>query len=188
MMYSDKDLLHALETGDLQVDPLKKEHVTGATIDLTLHESFRVFRTTHMTHIDVKKEFDVTEKVEAHPKDGSFIIHPGEFVLGSTAEKLTLSPKLAGILEGRSSLGRIGLIVHATASLIKPGFSGYTTLEMSNISNLPIKLYAGMRIAQLAILELKSPANVPYSSTAKYQHQDTPAASRIWMDFAKKGE
>lgn len=190
-MYSDHDILAAHEAGDISIEPFTPEFISGATIDLTLHHSFRTFHNTSMTHIDVKQEFDVTQPVQADPKDGSFVIHPGEFVLGSTAEVVTLSSKLGGILEGRSSLGRIGLIVHATASLIKPGFSGYLTLEMSNISNLPIKLYAGMRIAQLALLELKTPSQQPYGSSAKYQHQDTPTPSRIWHDFlpaAKKGK
>ncbi len=188
-MYSDHDILAAQAAGDISVQPFVSEHVSGATIDLTLHRQFRTFHNTSMTHIDVKQEFDVTHAVEADPSDDSFVIHPGEFVLGSTAEIVTLSHKVGGILEGRSSLGRIGLIVHATASLIKPGFSGYLTLEMSNISNLPIKLYAGMRIAQLAILELKTPATIPYGTNAKYQHQDTPTASRIWKDFeTKKGK
>jgi dCTP deaminase len=195
-MYSDHDILTAQQAGDIGIEPFHPEHVSGATIDLTLHSNFRTFSNTSMTHIDVKQAFDVTTPVTANQADGSFVIHPGEFVLGSTAEVVTLSNKVGGILEGRSSLGRIGLIVHATASLVKPGFTGYLTLEMSNISNLPIKLYAGMRIAQLALLELKTPADVPYGENAKYQNQDTPMASRIWKDFekvpvaavAKKGE
>lgn len=184
-MYSDHDILAAQKTGEISIEPFHPEHVAGATIDLTLHTSFRTFHNTSMTHIDVKQAFDVTQPVSA-AVDGSFVIHPGEFVLGSTAEIVTLSNRVGGILEGRSSLGRIGLIVHATASLIKPGFSGYLTLEMSNISNLPIKLYSGMRIAQLALIELKTPADVPYGVDAKYQNQDTPMASRIWKDFETK--
>jgi dCTP deaminase len=186
MMYSDTDIHTAIADGNLFIDPFVPSHVSGATLDLTLHHSFRIFHNTSMTHIDVKKVFDVTERVEADAEDGSFIIHPGEFVLGSTAEVVGLSPALGGILEGRSSLGRIGLIVHATASLIKPGFKGYLTLEMSNISNLPIKLYTGMRIAQLAVMELKTPSTVPYNTSAKYQNQDTPTASKIWQDFEVK--
>lgn len=181
-MYSDNDIRDAIKAGYIQIDPYEPEHVSSSTVDLTLHHSFLVSRTSNMTHIDVRQPFNVTEKVEA-AEDGSFVIHPGEFVLGSTAERVTLSNKVAGILEGRSSLGRIGLIVHATASMTKPGFSGYLTLEMSNISNLPIKLYVGMRIAQFAFLELKTPASAPYNAKSKYQHQDTPAASKIWMDF-----
>lgn len=183
MMYSDSDILEAIKTGDLMIDPFKEAHVSGATVDLTLHTDFLVFKNNLTTHIDVKKEFNVTEKVQADPKDGSFVIHPGEFLLGSTAERVGLSNKIAGVLEGRSSLGRLGLIIHATASMIKPGFSGYLTLEITNISHLPVKLYAGMRIAQLALHELKTPAKTGYSGANKYQEQDTPTASRIWHDF-----
>ncbi len=182
MMYSDTDILQAIKSGELVIEPLQRRHISGATVDLTLHPRFRVFHTTHLTHIDVKKEFDVTEPVEV-AADGSFILHPGEFVLGSVAEKITLSAKLAAIIEGRSSLGRIGLIVHATASLVEPNWSGPLTLEMSNISSLPIKLYAGMRIAKLAVIELKSPASDRYNAQAKYQNQEAPTPSRIWQDF-----
>lgn len=185
MMYSDHDIRAAIEAGEISIDPYDPAHVSSSTVDLTLHHSFLVSRTSNMTHIDVREPFDVTEKVEA-AEDGSFVIHPGEFVLGSTAERVSLSHKVAGILEGRSSLGRIGLIVHATASMTKPGFAGYLTLEMSNISNLPVKLYTGMRIAQLAFLELKTPATQPYGSGAKYQNQDTPAPSQIWKDWEGK--
>lgn len=182
MMYSDQDFLAAIKAGELRIEPFVPTHVGAATIDLTLHHQFRVFRNTTHTHIDVKQPFDVTELVEAVP-DGSFVIHPGEFVLGSTVESVTLSTAVSGILEGRSSLGRIGLIIHATASLVKPGFSGYLTLEMTNISTLPIKLYAGMRVAQLALMSLKTPASVPYGKRDKYHKQDGPTASKIWEDF-----
>ncbi len=182
MMYSDQDLHQAIKDGRIVVTPHNPEHISAATLDLTLHDTFRVFRNSSHTHIDVKVPFDITEEVKV-AQDGSFVIHPGEFVLGSTAEVITLADSVSGILEGRSSLGRIGLIVHATASLVKPGFSGYLTLEMSNISNLPIKLYAGMRIAQLAVVELKTPASEAYSRGNKYQHQEAPTPSRIWEDF-----
>jgi dCTP deaminase len=185
MMYSDNDLRQAIEKGEIVIAPYEPKHVSGATLDLTLHDTFRVFRNSSHTHIDVKVPFDITEEVKASADDASFVIHPGEFILGSTAEVITLSSSLSGILEGRSSLGRIGLIVHATASLVKPGFSGYLTLEMSNISNLPIKLYTGMRIAQLAVVELKTPSTKPYSNSSKYQNQSAPTPSRIWEDFQK---
>jgi len=152
MVLSDRDIRAYIKGGKIKIDPLKEEHIRPAAIDLTLHENFRVFRNNSHTHIDVKKEFDVTELVKAEI-DGSIIIHPREFVLGSTREIITLPSDLIGLLEGRSSLGRIGIIVHATASFVQPGFSGYLTFEMSNISNMPIKLYAGMRVAQLAFDE-----------------------------------
>lgn len=183
MVLSDKDIRAYLAQGKIKVKPLKKAHIRPAAIDLTLHENFRVFRNNAHTHIDVKKEFDVTELVRAQ-KDGSIIIHPREFILGSTKEIITLPPDLIGLLEGRSSLGRIGIIVHATASFVQPGFSGYLTFEMSNISNIPIKIYAGMRVAQLAFLKMSSPVELDYSKhNNKYQDQEPPTASRIWKDF-----
>lgn len=184
MMYSDTDLRQAIKSGEIRIDPYRQEHVSGATIDLTLHDTFLVFRNTSVTHIDVRHPFDVTEKVSVNAKDKSFVIHPGEFVLGSTAESVSLANTVSGIIEGRSSLGRIGLIVHATASMVKPGFSGFLTLEITNISRLPIKLYAGMRIAQLAVMELKSPSSIAYGKGGgKYQDQDRPTPSKIWKDF-----
>lgn len=183
MVLSDKDIRKYIAQKKIVVKPLKDEHIRPAAIDLTLHQNFRVFRNNSHTHIDVKKEFDVTELVKAK-EDGSIIIHPREFILGSTQEVITLSPDLIGLLEGRSSLGRIGLIVHATASFVQPGFSGYLTFEMSNISNLPIKIYAGMRVAQLAFLQMSSPVEIDYSKLSnKYQDQEPPTASKIWKDF-----
>lgn len=183
MVLSDHDIRAYIKSGKIKIDPLKDEHIRPAAIDLTLHENFRVFRNNSHTHIDVKKEFDVTELVRAQ-KDGSIIIHPREFILGSTKEVITLPSDLIGLLEGRSSLGRIGIIVHATASFVQPGFSGYLTFEMSNISNMPIKLYAGMRVAQLAFLKMSSPVEVNYGANVnKYQDQEPPTASRIWKDF-----
>lgn len=183
MMYADTDILAAVKAGSLRVKPFSPKHVSGSTLDLTLHDSFLVFHNTSDTHIDVRRPFDVTERVGVNKEDQSFVVHPGEFLLGSTREHVTLPANLAGVLEGRSSLGRLGLIVHATASLVKPGFSGFLTLEITNMSKLPIKLYAGMRIAQLAFLELKSPAHVEYGAENKYQDQDRPTPSRIWQDY-----
>jgi dCTP deaminase len=183
MVLSDKDIRAYIKKKKIVVTPLVDERIRPAAIDLTLHENFRVFRNSSHTHIDVKKEFDVTELVKVK-EDGSMVIHPREFVLGSTREVITLPSDLIGLLEGRSSLGRIGLIVHATASFVQPGFSGYLTFEMSNISNLPIKIYAGMSVAQLAFLQMSSPVEIDYSKRiSKYQDQEPPTASRIWKDF-----
>ncbi|HAU98624.1 MAG: Deoxycytidine triphosphate deaminase [Microgenomates group bacterium GW2011_GWF2_45_18] len=183
MVLSDKDIRAYIDQKKLQLSPFDPTHVRTAAIDLTLHQNFRVFRNSAHTHIDVKKEFDVTDLVHAK-EDGSFIIHPREFVLGSTREIITLPNDLIGLLEGRSSLGRIGIIVHATASFVQPGFSGYLTFEMSNISNLPIKLYAGMCVAQIAFLQMSSPVELDYSKrNSKYQDQEPPTPSKIWKDF-----
>ena len=185
MVLADKDIRKYIDQKKLVIEPFEPENVRPAAIDLTLHENFRVFRNNSHTHIDVKKEFDVTELVKAK-EDGSIIIHPREFVLGSTQEVVTLPPDLIGLLEGRSSLGRIGLIIHATASFVQPGFSGYLTFEMSNISNLPIKLYVGMRVAQIAFLQMSSPVELDYSKLdSKYQQQEPPTPSKIWKDFVK---
>lgn len=184
MVLSDKDIRRYIHEKKIVIDPLDEKRIRPAAIDLTLHTNFRVFRNNSHTHIDVKKEFDVTELVKAKESDGSIIIHPREFILGSTREVITLPSDLIGLLEGRSSLGRIGLIVHATASFVQPGFSGYLTFEMSNISTLPIKLYAGMSVAQIAFLQMSSPVEVDYAKrTNKYQDQEPPTPSKIWMDF-----
>lgn len=181
-MYSDNDILQAVKDGKVTVQPWHPEHVSGATLDLTLDENFLIFETQSVSHIDIQEPFDVTKKIKASP-NGGFVIHPGEFILGSTAEKITLSSDVAGILEGRSSLGRLGLIIHATASMVKPGFAGFLTLEMSNISHLPVKLYPGMRIAQLALIELKTPSQQAYGASNKYQEQERPTPSKIWQDY-----
>jgi dCTP deaminase len=170
MVLSDIDIQKYIDDKKIVLDPFIPEHVRPAAIDLTLHENFRVFRNNNKTHIDVKEPFDVTELVKVG-KEGEMIIHPREFVLGSTQEVVTLPPDLIGLLEGRSSLGRIG-------------FSGFLTFEMSNISNLPIKLYAGMRVAQIAFLKMSTPVAVDYAQHAnKYQDQEPPTPSRIWKDF-----
>jgi len=189
MVLSDNDIKKYIEQRKIQVEPYDPTCVRPAAIDLTLHQNFRVFRNNSHTHIDVKQEFDVTELVKAGP-DGSIVIHPREFVLGSTGEIVTLPNDVIGLLEGRSSLGRIGLIIHATASFVQPGFSGYLTFEMSNISNLPIKLYAGMRVAQIAFLTMSQPVELGYGAAGgqkgKYQDQEPPTPSKIWLDFASK--
>lgn len=183
MVLSDREIREYIKKKKIAIKPLIQANIRPAAIDLTLHQNFRVFRNNEHTHIDVKQKFDVTELVKAK-SDGSLVIHPREFVLGSTKEIITLPPDLIGLLEGRSSLGRIGLIVHATASFVQPGFSGYLTFEMSNISNLPIKLYAGMRVAQIAFLQMSSPVVMDYSKTSnKYQDQEPPTPSKIWKDF-----
>ena len=183
MVLSDTDIRKYIKQKKIVISPLKDAHIRPAAIDLTLHRNFRVFRNNSHTHIDVKEKFDVTELVKAK-EDGSMVIHPREFVLGSTREIITLPPDLIGLLEGRSSLGRIGLIIHATASFVQPGFSGYLTFEMSNISNLPIKLYAGMRVAQIAFLQMSTPVAMDYSKhDSKYQDQEPPTPSKIWKDF-----
>ncbi len=147
---------------------------------------FRVFNNSKYTHIDPKlQQDDLTSLVEV--EDGeAFVLHPGEFVLASTLEKFTLPPNLAGRLEGKSSLGRLGLLTHSTAGFIDPGFSGYITLELSNVANLPMTLWPGMKVGQLALFRMSSPAEVPYGTGAlgsKYQGQRGPTPSRAHLNF-----
>lgn len=185
MFLADKDIIKAVKAGRVNIRPFVKTQVQPAGYDLRLHTNFRVFRSDLTTHIDVKQEFDVTELVKIKP-GGAFVIHPGQFVLAATYEYIGLPNDLVGILEGRSSLGRLGLIVHATASLVNPGTAGHLTFEMSNISNLPIQLYAGMRVAQLGLVRMTGPAEMMYGHKnlkSKYQNQEPPTGSRIWKDF-----
>jgi dCTP deaminase len=147
-----------------------------------------VFNNTRYTHIDpAQRQDDLTSLVE--PEEGEpFVLHPGEFVLASTLEVITLGEQLAGRLEGKSSLGRLGLLTHSTAGFIDPGFSGHVTLELSNVANLPIKLWPGMKVGQLCLFRLESPAEHPYGSAvygSRYQGQRGPTASRSWRDFSR---
>ena len=162
--------------------------VQPSSVDVRLDSLFRVFNNTRYTHIDPAQQQDeLTSLVE--PVNGEpFVLHPGEFVLGSTLELCTLPDDLAGRLEGKSSLGRLGLLTHSTAGFIDPGFSGHITLELSNVANLPITLWPGMKIGQLCILRLTSPAEHPYGSArvgSKYQGQRGPTPSRSYQNFIR---
>ena len=186
MLLSDRDLRVEIEAGRLGLDPYEPELVQPSSIDVRLDRWFRVFNNMRYTHIDpAQQQDDLTELVEA--KDGeAFVLHPGEFVLGSTFERVTLPDDLAGRLEGKSSLGRLGLLTHSTAGFIDPGFSGHVTLELSNVANLPITLWPGMKIGQLCIFRLSTPATEPYGSAvfgSRYQGQHGPTPSRSWQSF-----
>lgn len=184
MFLSNKDITKSIKNKEIKISPFKNNQIGSVAYDLRLHHNFLVFQNHSTAAIDVKKPFDVTQKVKIR-KNGWFVVHPGEFILASTYEKIELPNNLIGILEGRSSLGRLGLIVHATAGMVKPGFKGHLTLEMSNISKLPIKLYPGMRIAQIAFAQMKSSANIKESEhTKRYLNQDPPTPSKIWKDFS----
>ncbi|MEP7054412.1 MAG: dCTP deaminase [Actinomycetota bacterium] len=186
MLLSDRDLRAEIEAGRVVVDPYDAEMVQPSSIDVRIDRYFRVFHNSRYTHIDVAREMDdLTELVE--PKgDDPFLLHPGEFVLGSTLECVTLPDDIAARLEGKSSLGRLGLLTHSTAGFIDPGFTGHVTLELSNVANLPITLYPGMKIGQICFFRLSSPAEKPYGSGAKgsrYQGQRGPTPSRSYKDF-----
>jgi len=188
VLLSDRDLRAEIAAGRLGIDPFDDAMVQPSSVDVRLDSLFRVFNNTRYTHIDPAQQQDeLTTLVE--PAEGEpFVLHPGEFVLGSTLETCTLPDDLAGRLEGKSSLGRLGLLTHSTAGFIDPGFSGHITLELSNVANLPITLWPGMKIGQLCLLRLTSPAEHPYGSDkvgSKYQGQRGPTPSRSYLNFVK---
>jgi dCTP deaminase len=186
VLLSDRDLRKELESGRFGLDPFDVAMLQPSSIDIRLDRFFRVFNNTKYTHIDPsRQQDDLTSLVEADG-DEPFVLHPGEFVLGSTFETVSLPDDLAGRLEGKSSLGRLGLLTHSTAGFIDPGFDGHITLELSNVANLPITLWPGMKIGQLCLFRLSSAAENPYGSTAagsRYQGQRGPTPSRAYLNF-----
>ncbi|MEU7478623.1 dCTP deaminase [Lentzea sp. NPDC042327] len=186
MLLSDQDLRKEVESGRLHLDPFDAEMLQPSSIDVRLDRFFRVFNNTKYTHIDPSQQQDDLTSLVETPEGEQFVLHPGEFVLGSTYEMVTLPDDLAGRLEGKSSLGRLGLLTHSTAGFIDPGFSGHITLELSNVANLPITLHPGMKIGQLCLFKLSSPAEHPYGSTqagSRYQGQRGPTPSRAYLNF-----
>lgn len=186
MLLSDRDLLTEIDNKRVAVDPFDVEMIQPSSIDVRLDRMFRVFENHKYPHIDPSiEQADLTRLIEPDGDD-PFILHPGEFVLGSTLEVVSLPDDLAGRLEGKSSLGRLGLLTHSTAGFIDPGFSGHITLELSNVATLPIKLFPGMKIGQLCLFRLSSPADHPYGSDkygSRYQGQRGPTASRSFANF-----
>lgn len=186
MLLSDHDIRSAIEAGELGIDPFDPELIQPSSVDVRMDRFFRVFNNSKYTHIDPKLQQDELTSLVEVEEDEPFVLHPGEFVLGSTLEKFTLPSNLAGRLEGKSSLGRLGLLTHSTAGFIDPGFSGYITLELSNVANLPITLWPGMKVGQLALFKMSSPAEVPYGSGklgSKYQGQRGPTPSKAYLNF-----
>jgi len=188
VLLSDRDLRAEIDSGRLGLDPYDPELVQPSSIDVRLDRFFRVFMNTRYTHIDPAEQQDeLTQLIE--PKDDEpFVLHPGEFVLGSTFESITLPDDLAGRLEGKSSLGRLGLLTHSTAGFIDPGFTGHITLELSNVANLPITLWPGMKIGQLCLIRLSSPSEHPYGSAragSRYQGQRGPTPSKAYLNFQR---
>ncbi len=186
MLLSDRDLRAEIESGRVCLDPYDPTLIQPSSIDLRLDRYFRVFQNHRYAVIDpATEQDDLTEPIEPEG-DEPFVLHPGEFVLGSTLEIMTLPDDLAGRLEGKSSLGRLGLLTHSTAGFIDPGFTGHVTLELSNVATLPIKLWPGMKIGQLCLFRLTSPAEHPYGSAvygSRYQGQRGPTPSRSWRNF-----
>ncbi|MER5867421.1 dCTP deaminase [Kitasatospora sp. NPDC002040] len=186
MLLSDKDIRSEIDKGRVQIDPFDPAMVQPSSIDVRLDRFFRVFENHRYPFIDPSQEqSDLTRLVEPDG-DEAFILHPGEFVLASTYEMVTLPDDIASRLEGKSSLGRLGLLTHSTAGFIDPGFNGHVTLELSNVATLPIKLYPGMKIGQLCLFRLSSPAEFPYGSErygSRYMGQRGPTASRSHLNF-----
>lgn len=188
---SDRSIKKALAAGRLGIEPLDEQAIQPASVDLRLDGVFRVFRTTSRPYVDVAQDVDdLTELVEISPEE-PFVIHPGSFCLGSTLETITIPNDIVARVDGKSSLGRLGLLVHATAGYVDPGWTGKLTLELSNQSQMPIALYYGMRIAQISFIELTTPVDRPYGSAelgSKYQGQTGPTPSRISREFFRKDE
>jgi len=186
MLLSDRDIQAEITAGRVAVEPFAESMVQPSSVDVRLDRFFRVFENHKYSVIDPSIEQpELTRQVVVEPNE-HFILHPGEFVLASTYEVITLPDDIAGRLEGKSSLGRLGLLTHSTAGFIDPGFSGHITLELSNVANLPVKLFPGMKIGQLCLIKLSSPAEHPYGSAvyaSRYQGQRGPTASRSWINF-----
>jgi dCTP deaminase len=191
MVLSDRTIRRLLDEGKIGIDPYTEELLQPSSVDVRVDRLFRVFRNSRYPFIDVKQEMeDLTELVEVEGGE-AFILHPGEFVLGSTLERITLPDDLVARLEGKSSLGRLGLLIHSTAGFIDPGWDGHVTLELSNVANLPITIYYGMKIGQLSFVQLSEPAEHPYGTEAlgsKYQGQAGPTPSRYWKNFEAESE
>src|SRR5436190_7103641 len=189
MILSDRDIREHIESGRITIDPFDPGCLQPSSVDLHVDSQFRVFANSRYPFIDVRAEMpDLTELVEVKP-DEPFILHPGEFVLGSTLERVVLPDDLVARLEGKSSLGRLGLLIHSTAGFIDPGFDGHVTLELSNVANLPITIYHGMKIGQISFVQLSEPAEKPYGSGdlgSKYQGQMGPTPSRYWQNFERE--
>jgi dCTP deaminase len=186
VLLSDRDIKAEISAGRVKVEPFEGAMIQPSSVDVRLDRFFRVFENHKYSVIDPSiEQSELTREVEV-TGDEEFILHPGEFVLASTYEVITLPDDIAGRLEGKSSLGRLGLLTHSTAGFIDPGFSGHITLELSNVANLPVKLFPGMKIGQLCLIKLSSPAENPYGSAvygSRYQGQRGPTASKSWLNF-----
>jgi dCTP deaminase len=188
VILSDRTIREELAAGRIVIEPFDPSYVQPSSVDLRLDRLFRVFRNHTTPYIDPKlPQEDLTELVEVEGEE-PFVLHPGEFALGSTLERVALPSDLVARLEGKSSLGRLGLLIHSTAGFVDAGWDGHLTLELSNVATLPIALYPGMKIGQISFLRMTTPADVPYGADAvgsKYQGQRGPTPSRSWLNFRK---
>jgi dCTP deaminase len=188
VVLSDRTIREEIESGRIVIDPFEASNVQPSSVDVRVDRQFRVFHNARYPYIDVRQPMDdLTELVEISD-DEPFILHPGEFVLGQTLERVTLPDDLVARLEGKSSLGRLGLLIHSTAGFVDSGFSGNLTLELSNVANLPITIYHGMPIGQISFMRMDGPVERPYGSGeagSKYQGQAEPTPSRFYLNFNK---
>ena len=186
MIFSDKTIKESVASGRITIDPYDEAMVQPSSVDLRCDPNFRVFENHRYPLIDPKApQADLTSNVTV-TEDEPFILHPGEFVLGSTLEVVGLADDIVARLEGKSSLGRLGLLIHSTAGFIDPGFTGQVTLELSNVANLPIAIYPTMKIGQISFYQMTTPAEFPYGSPelgSKYQGQSGPTPSQMHSDF-----
>jgi dCTP deaminase len=190
MILSDRDIKAYIKEGKISITPLRPECIQPASIDLHLDKTFLIFDTVNHHLIDVKEPVDNLMRRVEIDETKPFIIHPGEFALGLVLEETGVGNDVVGRLEGKSSLGRLGIIIHATAGYLDPGNKLHMTLELSNIGSLPVKLYYGMPIAQISFVKLSSPCENPYGSkalTSKYYGAKEPQASQMWKNFTPKG-
>lgn len=186
MLLSDRDIRAHIDAGRVRLDPWLPEMVQPSSVDVRLDRFFRVFENHRYPVIDPAAEQPELTRLVEPEGDEPFVLHPGEFVLGATYEQVSLPDDIAARLEGKSSLGRLGLLTHSTAGFIDPGFTGHVTLELSNMATLPIKLYPGMKIGQLCFFQLSSPAEHPYGESvnkSRYQGQRGPTPSRSYLSF-----
>ncbi|HEY2833776.1 MAG TPA: dCTP deaminase [Sporichthyaceae bacterium] len=186
MLLSDRDIHDQIKNNRVVLDPFDAAMIQPSSVDVRLDRYFRVFENHRYPHIDPADEQPELTRMVEPAADEPFILHPGEFVLASTYECVTLPDDIAARLEGKSSLGRLGLLTHSTAGFIDPGFTGHVTLELSNVATLPIKLWPGMKIGQLCFFQLSSPSEHPYGSAkhgSRYQGQRGPTASRSFQNF-----
>ncbi len=189
MVLSDVTIKEQIEKGNIVIDPLDPNDIQPASVDVHLDNKVLVFRNSRRPYIDIREDLEGLMDLETIDDETPFILHPGEFILGSTLENIEIPADLVARLEGKSSLGRIGLLIHSTAGYVDPGWKGNLTLELSNVSNLPITLYYKMKIGQLSFLQLTTPATRLYGSSelgSKYQGQKLPTASKLHKDFPTK--
>jgi dCTP deaminase len=188
VVLSDRDIRAEIEAGRIVIDPYVPEAVQPSSVDLHLDRRFRVFRNNRYPYIDVREEQpELTEMVEISGDD-PFVLHPGEFVLGSTLEVVALPNDIVARLDGKSSLGRLGLLIHSTAGFVDPGWEGNLTLELSNVANLPITLYDGMKIGQISFQRMSSEVETAYGDAklgSRYRGQRDPTASLYHRDFER---